>query len=125
MPDRASQPEPEVGASEQAQLHAPPNAGGSAVLDANIAAGASTNPNGEAIANPIATNFSSGTGTGNAKTADASTVAQPNSADSKQLEKGAVHLQNNLDLANSDIQGTLPNTDPIGLPLDNDVNHQE
>ncbi|NHC33766.1 hypothetical protein [Scytonema millei] len=57
-PDRATKPEPEVDAAGQAQLHAPPDAGGSAVLDANIAFGASTDPEGEAIANPIATNFS-------------------------------------------------------------------
>ena len=36
--------------------------GGSVVLDANIAAGVSKNPEGEPIANPIATNFSSETG---------------------------------------------------------------
>ena len=125
MPNQVSESEPEVGASGQAQLYAPSNASGSTVLDANIAARASTNPEGFAIANPITTNFSSGTGTGNAKTADASTVAEPNSADSKQLEKGTVHLQNNLDLADSDIQGTLPDTDPIELPLDTDVNHQQ
>jgi hypothetical protein len=44
MPNQASEPNQEVGASPQAQLFAPPNAGGSAVLEANIAAGTSTNP---------------------------------------------------------------------------------
>ena len=44
MPNQASQPNQEVNASQQAQLFAPPNAGGGAVLDANIATGTSTNP---------------------------------------------------------------------------------
>lgn len=44
MPNQASEPNQQVGASQQAQLFAPPNAGGSAVVDANIAAGTSRNP---------------------------------------------------------------------------------
>ena len=44
MPNPASEPNQEVGASQQAQLCTPPYAGESAVLDANIAAGTSTNP---------------------------------------------------------------------------------
>ncbi len=44
MPNQASEPNQEVGASQQDQLFAPPNAGGIAVLDANIVAGTSTNP---------------------------------------------------------------------------------
>jgi len=123
-PNRATQPDKEVSAAQQAQLHAPPDAGGSAVLDANIAAGTSTDPEGEAIANPIATNFSSDTGTCDAKIADASTVGA-NSAQGEQSDEGGVHLQNNSDIADPDMQGTLPNTDPMGLPIDTDVNHQE
>lgn len=124
MPDRAAKPEREVDASEQSQFHAPPNASGSSLLDANIAAGANTNPEGEAIDNPIATNFSSTTGTGDDKTADAATIAGSYSA-REQSEKGSVNLHNNPDVPSSDMQGTLPNTDPIGLPIDTDVNHQE
>jgi hypothetical protein len=44
MPNQASEPNQEVGGSQQAQLFAPPNADGSAVLDANIAAGTSIHP---------------------------------------------------------------------------------
>jgi len=44
MPNQASEPNQEVGASQQAQLFVPRNACGSAVLDANIAAGTSTSP---------------------------------------------------------------------------------
>ena len=44
MPNQASEPTQEVNASQQAQLFAPPNAGGRAVLNANIATGTSTNP---------------------------------------------------------------------------------
>lgn len=120
----ATQPEPEVDAAQQTQLHSPPDADGSAVLDANIAAGASTAPEGEAIANPIATNFSSH-GTGDAKIADASTAVETDSAQGEQSEEGKVHLQNNSDIADKDSQGTLPNTDPTGLPIDTDVNRQE
>ena len=43
MPNQASESNQDVGAFQQAQLFAPLNAGGSAVLDANIAAGTSTN----------------------------------------------------------------------------------
>jgi hypothetical protein len=125
MPNQASEPNQEVGASQQAQVFAPPNAGGSAVLDGNIAAGTSTNPEGEAMANPIATNFSSETGQADAKTAKASSIAEPYSADRAQTEKGRVNLHNNPDVPGSDAQGTLPDTDPIKLPINSDVNHQE
>jgi len=40
-------------------------------------------------------------------------------------EKGRVNLHNNPDVADSNAQGTLPNTDPIGVPINSDVNHQE
>lgn len=125
MPNQATEPDKNVASSQQAQVYAPPNAGGSALLDANIAAGNSTNPQGEAIANPIATNFSSGTGTGDAKTAEVSTVAGPYLADPKQSDKGSVHLQNNPDVPDTKVQGTLPNTDQIGLPINSDVNLAE
>lgn len=126
MPNQASEPNQEVGASQQAQVFAPSNPGGSAVLDGNIAAGVSTNPEAEAIANPIATNFSSQTGTtGDAKMAEASTIAGSYSADGEQTEKGRVNLHNNPDVADSNAQGRLPNTDPVGLPINSDVNHKE
>jgi hypothetical protein len=125
MPNQATEPNQEVASSQQAQLYAPPNPGGSVLLDANIAAGVNIHPEGEAIANPIATNFSSGTGTGDAKTAGASTIAGPYSADRQQSEKGVVNLHNNPDVPDSNAQETLPNTDPIGLTIDPEVNHQE
>lgn len=125
MPNQASEPNQEVGASQQSQAFAPPNPGGSAVLDANIAAGTSTNPEGEALANPVATNFSSETGQADAKTAEASSIAGPYSADTELPEKGRVNLHNNPDVADSNAQGTLPNTDPVGVPINSDVNHQE
>ncbi len=37
MPNQATEPNQEVASSQQAQLYAPPNPGGSALLDANIA----------------------------------------------------------------------------------------
>jgi hypothetical protein len=78
-----------------------------------------------AIANPIATNVSSATGTNDAKTAEVSTVAGPYSGDGKQLEKGSVHLQNNPDVPNINVQETLPNTDQIEIPIDPDTNLQD
>jgi hypothetical protein len=125
MPNQASEPNQEVGASQQAQVFAPPNPGGSAVLDANNAAGVSTNPEGEPIAHPIATNFSSETGQADAKTAGASTIAGPYSTDEEQTEKGHVNLHNNPDVPDSNAQGTIPNIDPVGLPINSEVNHQE
>ncbi len=126
MPNQASEPNQEVGASQQAQVFAPSDAGGSAVLDATIAAGTSTNPEGEAIAHPIASNFSSTTGTtGDAKTAGASTIAGSYAADGEHSEKGRVNLHNNPDVPGSDAQGTLPDTDPIQRPIDPEVNHPE
>ncbi|MEP0751596.1 hypothetical protein NDA03_05125 [Trichocoleus sp. Lan] len=126
MPNQAREPNQEVGASQQAQVFAFSDAGGSAVLDANIAAGVSTNPEGETIAHPIASNFSSTTRTtGDAKTAGAATIAGSYAADGEQSEKGRVNLHNNPDVPGSDAQGTLPDTDPIQLPLDPEVNHPE
>jgi len=69
--------------------------------------------------------ISSDTGTGNAKTAEASTIAGFYAADREQSEKGRVNLHNNPDVPDSNAQGTLPDTDPIKLPIDSDVNHQE
>ena len=75
---------------------------------------------------PIASNFSSTTGTtGDAKTAGASTIAGSYLADGEQSEKGVVNLHNNPDVPSSDAQGTLPDTDPIKLPIDPDTNHPE
>jgi hypothetical protein len=122
MPNQASKPDRNIASSQQAQLHAPPNAGGSALLDANIAAGVSANPQGEAISDPIATNFSSATGTGDNKTAEVSTVAESYSGDEEQSEKGSVHLQNNSNIPDTSLQGTLPDTDSIQLPIDSDTN---
>jgi hypothetical protein len=51
--------------------------------------------------------------------------ALQDSIDWEQSEKGRVNLHNNPDVADSNAQGTLPNTDPIGLPINSDVNHQE
>lgn len=122
MPNQAAEPDRDMASSQQAQMQAPPNPGGSAMLDANIAASESTHPEAEALDDPIATNFSSETTSGDAKTADASTLDSPYSAEQDQSEKGAVHLQNNPNPPDSTIQGELPDTDPTSLPLESDVN---
>lgn len=120
-PNQAAEPDKDVASSQQSQLYAPSNPGGSALLDASIAAGENTNPEAEEFDNPSATNFSSGTGTGDAKTADVSSVAGAYAADRGQSEKGEVHLQNNPNPPDSGEQGNLPDTDAIGLPLDPDT----
>lgn len=123
MPNQAAEPDQDVTSSQQAQVYAPPNPGGSAMLDANIAAGESTNPKVEGADEPIATNFSSGTKSGDVKTANTSTVAGAYTGNQEQTETGKVHLQNNPDAPDSgDMQGTLPDTDPTSLPLNADVN---
>ena len=51
--------------------------------------------------------------------------ALQDSIDWEQSEKGRVNLHNNPDVPGSDAQGTLPDTDPIKLPIDSDTNHPE
>lgn len=121
-PKKASEPNRDIVSSDQAQIYAPPTPGGSTQLDANIAASESTNPNQATLTDPIATNFSSETATRESKTAGAEVIAGPYSAEQEQREKGAVHLQNNPNPPDAQVQGTLPDTDPISLPLEPDVN---
>lgn len=68
----ASEPEQNIMASQQSQVHTPSDPGGDALLDAQIAAGEETNPQAPEFADPIATNFSNATDTNAAKMADAS-----------------------------------------------------
>ena len=65
--------------------------------------------------NPVATNFSSQTGQALAVLAEASSIAGLYAADGEQTEEGRVNLHNNPDVADSNAQRTLPNTDPIRL----------
>lgn len=123
LSDQANSPDRAVVASEQAQPLTPTNVQGSAMLDAHIAAGGNQ-PEGQPIDAPIATNFSKDTSTGDAKTAGASTMMGAYS-DEQPSEKGRVNLQNNPDVPSDEIQGTMPNTDPIGMPIDPDTNLQE
>lgn len=123
LSDAATTPDRSVVASEQAKPLTPSNVQGSAMLDAQIAAGGNQ-PEGDPTNAPIATNFSRETTTGDAKTAGASTIMGPYS-EQQPSEKGRVNLQNNPDVPNNEIQGSLPNTDPIGMPIDPETNLQE
>ncbi|RUR76720.1 hypothetical protein ACF3DV_06900 [Chlorogloeopsis fritschii PCC 9212] len=125
LSDQATTPDQSVVASEQAQPLTDTNVAGSAMLDANVAAGETTNPQGEAIANPIATNFSEATATGDPKIAGVSSTTGPNTTNEQPSEKGVVNLQNNPDIPNEQMQGTLPNTDPIEMPTDPETNLPE
>lgn len=124
LSDPATTPDKSVVASEQAQPLTSSNVQGSAMLDANIAAG-ENQPEGDPTNFPIATNFSKATATGDPKTAGASTVIGPYSTDEQSSDKGYVNLQNNPDVPNDQMQGTLPNTDPIGMPIDPETNLRE
>lgn len=125
-PKQASEPDQEIVSSDQAQVYAPPNPGGSAQLDANIAASGSTHP--ETVTDPIATNFSSGTGDAKMVGAesvagsDASSGTSSDTGTQAAMEKGTVHLQNRSTVSDNEVQGTLPDTDPNSLPIDADVN---
>lgn len=124
LSDQATTPDQSVVASEQAQPLTSTNVQGSAMLDAQVAAG-ENQPEGDPIAYPIATNFSGATATGDSKTAGASGVMGSFSTDEPSSEKGSVNLQNNPDVPNAQMQGTLPNTDPIGMPIDPETNLPE
>ena len=123
LSDQATSPDQSVVASQQDQPHSSSNVAGSAMLDAQATAG--NQPEGEPITEAIATNFSGGAATGDAKTAEASSVMGPYSTDQQSSEKGSVNLQNNPDVPNAQMQGTLPITDPIGMPIDPETNLQE
>jgi hypothetical protein len=116
-------PDPAVTASEQAQTMTPQNVSGSAMLDAHESVGAAQ-AQGDPVDHPIATNFARTDATGDAKTAGVASANGPFEAD-QSAEKGQVNLHNNSDTPGSDLQGTLPNTDPTTLPIDPNTNHQE
>ncbi len=124
LSDQATNPDQSVVASEQAQPLTSTNVQGSAMLDAQVAA-RGNQPEGDPTAYPIATNFSGATATGDAKTAGASGVMGSFSTNEQSAEKGSVNLQNNPDVPNAQMQGTLPNTDPIGMPINPETNLPE
>jgi hypothetical protein len=117
-------PDRSVVASGQAQPNTPTNVAGSAMLDAQAAIGGNE-PEGDPTNFPIATNFTKADASGDPKTAGASTIMGPYSTDEQVSEKGSINLQNNPDIPSDRIQGTLPNTDPIGMPIDPETNLQE
>ncbi|MBW4562770.1 MAG: hypothetical protein KME32_16800 [Mojavia pulchra JT2-VF2] len=117
-------PDQSTVASQQAQPHTPTNVAGSAMLDAQAAAGGNE-PEGDPTNFPIATNFPKAGVSGDPKTAGASTIMGPDSTDEQNSEKGSVNLQNNPDIPSDEMQGTLPNTDPVGMPIDPETNFPE
>ncbi|MBD1917845.1 MULTISPECIES: hypothetical protein [Cyanophyceae] len=123
LSNQQTNPDQAVISSEQAQPMAPTNASGSAMLDAHAAVG-EAQPEGDPVEYPVATNFSTASASGDAKTADVATVSGTFTAD-QASEQGQVNLQNNPDTPGEGMQGTLPNTDPVGMPLDPDTNIEE
>ncbi|HEY9761665.1 MAG TPA: hypothetical protein V6D07_04020, partial [Trichocoleus sp.] len=118
LSDQQTNPNQAVISSEQTQPMASQNVSGSAMLDARAAAG-EAQPEGDPVEYPIATNFSTASTPVGGKTADVATVSGPFAAD-QATDKGQVNLQNNPDIPGDEMQGTLPNTDPVSLPLDPD-----
>lgn len=124
LSDLATNPNPSVVASQEAQPLTSQNVQGSALLDAAIATGGNQ-PEGEPIEAPIATNFSEATATGDPKTAGVSGEMGAFSADNPSGEKGSVNLQDNPDVPRDRLdspQDKLPDTDPIGMPIDPSTN---
>jgi hypothetical protein len=123
LSDQATNPDQSVVASQQAQPLTSQNAQGSAMLDADREAGGSQ-PQGEPIAAPIATNTSTASGTGDPKTAGVASEMGAFSTNNP-AEKGAVNLHNNPDVPgnrDNSLSGTLPDTDPVKMPTDPETN---
>ncbi|MBD2196832.1 MULTISPECIES: hypothetical protein [Calothrix] len=117
----AIDPEKSVVTSQEAQPHIPANVAGSAMLDAQVVAGRNE-PEGDPINYPIATNFVKADATGDPKTAGSASMMGTYSPDEPVSEKGSVNLHNNPEIPSEQMQGTLPNTDPIGMPIDSETN---
>ncbi|MBD0388279.1 MAG: hypothetical protein ICV54_17675 [Nostoc sp. C3-bin3] len=121
----AISPDQSVVASGQAQPNTPVNVAGSAMLDAQATIG-ENEPEGNPTNFPIATNFTKAEASGDPKTAGASTIMGTYSSANEQLsEKGSVNLHNNSEIPSDQMQGTLLNTNPIGMPIDPETNLQE
>jgi len=114
LPDPKTNPDQSVVPSEQAQPMTPTPESGGAMLDAHIETG-ETQPEGEPVEHPAATNFTDQSATGEAKTADVSVMAGPRST-------GKVNLRHQSDIADESMQGRLPDTDSTGMPSDRGVN---
>lgn len=124
LSDQAANPDQAVVASQQAQPLTPQNVQGSAMLDAQAKA-RGNQPEGEPISAPIATNFSGATGTGEPKTAGVAGEMGAFSTNQAPAEKGVVNLHNNPDVPSDredSLQGKLPDSDPIEMPINPDTN---
>lgn len=124
LSDPATTPDQSVVSSDQAQPLIPQNVQGSAMLDADVEA-RGHQPEGKPIHAPIATNFSSATGTGDPKIAGAAGEMGAFSNPERSPETGSVNLHNNPDVPSDrsdSLQGTVPDSDPIGMPTDPDTN---
>jgi hypothetical protein len=121
MSNQANEPDQSIASSQQAQPHASTSAAGSALLDANAASGKTTDPQGEPVAAPIATNFSRATAAGETDTVTVATNSESNFAGQDNQETGKVHPQADTDVASDQIQ-EMPDADPAQLPIDSEVN---
>lgn len=124
LSDQDIHPDQSVVAAQQAQPLTQQNVQGSAMLDADIAAGA-PQPEGAPVSDPIATNFSSTTANGDPKTAGTASEMGTFAAPTATAETGRVNVHRNPDVPRDrpdSPQGTLPDTDPMTLPIDASTN---
>jgi len=87
------------------------------MLDAQAATGGNQ-PQGEPVDAPIATNFSGATTVGDPQTTGATTSQGAGTSEEPSLEQGRVNLQRDSDVPEQEMSGNLPDTDPVGLPID-------
>ena len=119
MSNEAASPDKAVAASDE---YLPkPYAGGSAMLDASIVVSEQGTPEGIPVEEPIATNTPEQR-SDEARIAGASGVAGAFEAEGEQEGDGQVSLQNNPDVPDGGMQGSLPDTDLIQLPNDPETN---
>jgi len=122
-PNPATNPDDAVVSSDQTQPMVPSTPSGNAQLDAHIATG-EAQPEGDPVEYPIATNVAESSRAGASKTANVN-VEGPNSMGAEPASKGNVNLRSHTDIADDQMQGIQPDTDPTGIPMDRDVNRPD
>ncbi len=71
---------------------------------------------------PTATNFSGATTVGDPQTTGVTTSQGVGTSEEQSLEQGHINLQHDPDVPEPEMSGNLPDTDPVGLPIDPETN---
>lgn len=121
--NQSNNPDQSVVSSDQAQPLVPPHASGSSLQSAQAETDGTTQPEGDPVEHPIATNFSAASSPGAAKTAAVSSTDGPFEAEQDPHGAERVTLQNNPHTPDDEsVQGDLPDTNPISRPMDSNAN---